>query len=301
MPITAHHAPIRVRQITHKITSPTLRRILESIILHIRLIQPIMLDRHLILKRRGAGDIFAVADEAVRQDEQDGHDVADNHGDGAARVGGRLVLAERLGADDVADGPGDVVPGEQRHLFRVARHVGLVDGHERHVGGPVRVQDVEAHELAGEVGPGQGVAEDGAQEGEQDGASHQRGPPPPRRGREVRERDARGRGHEPGRHGEQRRVQAVEAQPGDDEGVEGGEAAVGDLQGHDAEPDEPRLDIRHGLPDLLGLELFRLEARVVGRLALDDYVLFAAGEPAGVQGVVGTARGGLVFRAFYID
>lgn len=52
-----------------------------------------------------------MANQAIRQDQEDCDDVADNHGNCAAGVGGGLVCAEGLGTDNVADSPGDVVPG----------------------------------------------------------------------------------------------------------------------------------------------------------------------------------------------
>jgi hypothetical protein len=52
-----------------------------------------------------------MANKAICQDQDDCDDVADNHSNSASGVSWGLVCAKGLGADDVSDGPCDVVPG----------------------------------------------------------------------------------------------------------------------------------------------------------------------------------------------
>lgn len=134
--------------------------ILKRLILLIRQIQPVLIGscHHIILNIGRSLHIVTVTQRAIREDRDNRDNIADNHGDGTARVCWGLVRTERLRPDNVSCGPRNVEPcvkGDSNEfqrqleieftgrmgfgiLLSVTGDVGLIDGYKRDVRSPVR-------------------------------------------------------------------------------------------------------------------------------------------------------------------
>jgi len=191
-----------------------------------------------------------------------------------------------LRANDVTYCPRNIEPSEEEDLFGVARDVCLVDGHKGYVGRPVCVENIQTDELASEVGAGQSIADDCADEGEEDRDCYYDCSVAACGRCEVRQSDSRKCAHSSRWHCEQCGFLIVKSKAFDNESVESCEASIGDLKCDDGEPDEPSSDVHKCFPDLLYLEGLRFHPSIVDCFSLNEHILLTIREPFCLKRIV---------------
>lgn len=94
--------------------------VLEAFILLVRQIQPVLLGSYTIANGNSSVPVVSHAQGAVGQDQDDSHNIADNHCHCPSRIRWRLVCLKRLRPNDVAGCPGYVEPSIQEYSANVS-------------------------------------------------------------------------------------------------------------------------------------------------------------------------------------